>query len=170
MILAVLNTGIVPEDYSQKEMVCVTQAVYHESANQSYIGKVGVAWVIKNRMESGLFPGTACSVVFQKTQFSNINEMRTSKRDFYGTPYYQVYDSAIAALEVFDNRIADPTHGALFFVNLKTAKYTGWLKGARKTAKLGDHTFYTKKGIFNESQTIHRQAIGRSQDFQISSR
>ena len=43
--------------------------IYWEAANEPFEGKVGVAQVTLNRMESGKFPNSVCGVVYQKNVF-----------------------------------------------------------------------------------------------------
>lgn len=52
------------------EMELISQLVEAEAGNQPFEGKVKVAEVVLNRMESPLFPDTAEEVIFQKGQFS----------------------------------------------------------------------------------------------------
>lgn len=50
----------------------VAQCVYAEAGNQSYWGKRYVAAVIFNRVDSPIFPNTIHGVIFQKGQFSTV--------------------------------------------------------------------------------------------------
>lgn len=52
-----------------KELECLTRNIYWEAANEPFEGKVGVAQVTLNRMESGKFPDSVCGVVYQKNVF-----------------------------------------------------------------------------------------------------
>ena len=47
------------------ELVCLQQNIYFEAGNQSTMGKVAVAWVTLNRVESSKYPTTICNVVKQ---------------------------------------------------------------------------------------------------------
>lgn len=53
----------------EKQLVCLARNIYWESASEPFEGKVAVAQVTMNRMESGKFPDTVCGVVHQKTSF-----------------------------------------------------------------------------------------------------
>lgn len=57
-----MDTGIIID---QKEAYCLAEAVYFESRAESHMGKVAVASVIKNRMESDKHPNTYCDVVME---------------------------------------------------------------------------------------------------------
>lgn len=53
----------------QKQLQCLTQNIYWEAAHESFEGKVAVAQVTMNRVESGKFPDSVCGVVYQKNTF-----------------------------------------------------------------------------------------------------
>ena len=52
-----------------KELDCLTRNIYWEAASEPFEGKVGVAQVTLNRVESGKFASTVCGVVYQKNVF-----------------------------------------------------------------------------------------------------
>lgn len=54
----------------------LTCNVYHESRGEDIVGMFAVAHVTLNRAASGIFPNTIRSVVFQRGQFSWINDGR----------------------------------------------------------------------------------------------
>ncbi len=54
---------------SEKDIRLLAALVYWESGNQSYEGKVAVASVVVNRMESSRFPDTLKGVIYQSGQF-----------------------------------------------------------------------------------------------------
>ena len=56
----------VSEDFN-KQVTCLANNIYYESANEPYEGKLAVAQVTMNRANSGKFPTDICSVVYQKT-------------------------------------------------------------------------------------------------------
>ena len=47
------------------ELYCMAQNVYFEARHESMIGKIAVAHVVMNRIESKDFPNTVCEVVKQ---------------------------------------------------------------------------------------------------------
>ena len=55
----------------QKQLVCLTRNIYWEAATEPFEGKVAVAQVTLNRMNSGKFPDSVCGVVYQKTAIYN---------------------------------------------------------------------------------------------------
>jgi len=52
-----------------QELECLTRNIYWEAASEPFEGKVGVAQVTLNRMESGRFAPSVCGVVYQKNLF-----------------------------------------------------------------------------------------------------
>ena len=52
-----------------RELDCLTRNIYWEAASEPFEGKVGVAQVTLNRVESGQFANSVCGVVHQKNVF-----------------------------------------------------------------------------------------------------
>ncbi len=66
-----MHTGQLPADYVSaaertRQLECLTRNIYWEAANEPFEGKVGVAQVTLNRVESGKFANSVCGVVYQK--------------------------------------------------------------------------------------------------------
>ena len=123
-----------------KELHCLAENVYYESKGESFEGKLAVAQVTINRVNSGKFPSTICGVVKQKIgqtyQFSWVG-MTVSKLK---NPY-QWEESVIVAKKALTSSVAhDILHksNALYF----HANYVnpGW-KLTRVT-QIGNHIFY----------------------------
>lgn len=55
---------------------CLTEAIYFESRGEEFSGQVFVGSVIRNRVDSPLFPDTYCEVIAQHKQFSYIFEIK----------------------------------------------------------------------------------------------
>jgi spore germination cell wall hydrolase CwlJ-like protein len=64
-----LPTGYVSAAENTKQLDCLTRNIYWEAASEPFEGKVGVAQVTLNRVESGKFAPTVCGVVYQKNTF-----------------------------------------------------------------------------------------------------
>jgi N-acetylmuramoyl-L-alanine amidase len=124
-----------------KEVACLSQAVHGEAGNQSMEGKIAVAHVIVNRTKSNMFPSDdVCGVVRQKGQFDFLKRVRWI-RENKPEERKQMEDSIKASLLVVGHKVADPTHGSLYFINPHMADQS-WLRGLRRTTKIGDHAFY----------------------------
>lgn len=139
---------------AQKQVECLAENIYFESAYEPDEGKIAVAMVTINRVKSGLFENDICGVVKQKTgktcQFSWWCETKPhliSTNKVLTNGDNSVYNS-IKELATFVyvnyEKVADPSKGALFYhadyVNPK------W-KGLEKTAVVGRHIFYVKQGM-----------------------
>jgi spore germination cell wall hydrolase CwlJ-like protein len=60
---------MITAEQRMKELDCLTRNIYWEAASEPFEGKVGVAQVTLNRVESGKFAPTVCGVVYQKNVF-----------------------------------------------------------------------------------------------------
>jgi spore germination cell wall hydrolase CwlJ-like protein len=54
-----------------QQLNCLTKNIYFEAGHESFTGKLAVAQVTMNRVESGKFPNDICAVVQQKTLAGN---------------------------------------------------------------------------------------------------
>jgi spore germination cell wall hydrolase CwlJ-like protein len=66
--------GNIPEGYvtaaeRTKQLDCLTRNIYWEAASEPFEGKVAVAQVTLNRVETGRFGSGVCGVVYQKNIF-----------------------------------------------------------------------------------------------------
>jgi len=69
-----INTGLEKEVTAEynKQLECLAKNIYYESGSEKYEGKLAVAQVTLNRVNSGKFPSDICSVVYQKTTDQNL--------------------------------------------------------------------------------------------------
>jgi hypothetical protein len=117
--------------HDKSQITCLAEAAYFEARNQSDKGKTAVANVVMNRTHSHKFPKTACSVVYQRSQFS----WAESKPAII--EHAQFTRALKIATNVYLNNLTDVTHGALYF----HAKYVEGMD-RKQTASIGDHIFY----------------------------
>jgi spore germination cell wall hydrolase CwlJ-like protein len=61
---------IVTAKERERQLECLTINIYREAGYESFEGKVGVAQVTMNRVNSSDFPNDVCAVVYQKTKFT----------------------------------------------------------------------------------------------------
>jgi len=124
--------------YIESPSECVAQAIKNEAGGEDYAGQVAIAWVIRNRLESGKFPKSPCKIVYEKRsgecQFTFICfpfkpiDQDKNRGDFY----------SIAMMVLYSTYMIDPTDGALYFNN-KPFKN----KQFKFIKKIGHHWFYT---------------------------
>lgn len=116
---------------SKKELNLLARAVYGEARGEPYLGQVAVAAVIINRVLSRHFPNTFAQVIYQQGQFSAVGDGQINL-----TPNQSAYRAARDALDG-----SDPTNGALYFYNPKTATRTAFFRGRRVITQIGEHVF-----------------------------
>lgn len=138
---------------AKSEIDCLAKNIYFEAGNQDDNGKIAVALVTMNRVASGQFASSVCSVVKEKTakvcQFSwwcdgkshKILERSTYRR------------SREVAMFVYLNygKVKDITKGATYY----HANYVspGW-SNLKKTISIGQHIFYKPKRDNNYDEQI----------------
>ena len=139
-----VNVSAVTVSERERQLECLSKNIYYEAGSEPFEGKVAVAQVTLNRVESGKFPSDVCKVVYQKNvfmervvcQFSWYCENAGKMKPVHGPNYNE---SVAAAKKVLleDFRL-DGLEEALYY----HADYVnpGWKK--EKVAKIGRHIFY----------------------------
>lgn len=128
----------------EKELNCLAKNIYFEAGGETFDGKIAVAMVTLNRVESGKFPNTICGVVHQKTvvnqsklvcQFSWVcqgNTIRSKISDRWKNAM------SVARLVLLDGYRIPHLESALYFHAIQVQP--NWRK--YKVAKIGNHVFY----------------------------
>lgn len=92
----------------KKAVACV---IYYESRGEPFLGKVSTGWVVRNRIESRDFPQTPSKVIKQEGAFTWYNPKKS-----HVASYKPSWDESVSiAKAIVEDRLADPTDGALFF-------------------------------------------------------
>ena len=139
--------GYVSAEDRLRQLDCLTRNIYWEAASEPFEGKVAVAQVTLNRVESGRFAPTVCGVVYQKNvfyekvvcQFSWFCEGNHKIRAVY-QPMWQ--ESELVAKKVLLENFRLPgMKNALYY----HADYVNpnWRKA--RIEKIGRHIFYGEK-------------------------
>ncbi len=115
---------------SSADVTLLARLIDAEAGGEPYRGKVAVGAVVVNRMKDDRYPNTLREVIYQPGQFA-VNAMSTIR-----TPSDESVRAAEAAL-----RGEDPTRGALFFYNPKTARLDPWWNSRRALIQIGNHLF-----------------------------
>ncbi|MGI6667210.1 MAG: cell wall hydrolase [Bacillota bacterium] len=116
--------------YNQAELDLLARVVHGEAASESFEGKVAVAAVVLNRVDSPIFPDTIAGVVYEPWQFSCVGGWL-----FNSTPSADSYNAARAALNGWD-----PTYGALYYFNYHIVT-NPWLWAKPHAVTIGNHYF-----------------------------
>lgn len=132
------------------ELTCMAQNIYFESANESDLGKIAVAMVVLNRVNSPDFPNNICEVVWQPSrdkqspkscQFSWTCDGKPDKvRDS------EKYQSILAlSRDILKSRdtIVDIVDGALYYHAVYVKPH--WAKYFKRVTRIDTHIFYKNK-------------------------
>ena len=124
---------------NNRELKCLADNIYYEAGNQSTTGKLAVAAVTINRVNSPKFPKSVCSVVYQRTkrvcQFSWVCEGKKSVRSAQ-----QYAESKKVAEKVL---FSGANHGILSRnVLFYHADYVNPRWKLNRATKIGTHIFY----------------------------
>ena len=117
------------------EIGCYATAVYHESNTQSLQEKLGVLNVVRNRLKSGRWGNTVCSVVYSNGQFIGVTDQ---SHDDVDTKAFLETELFVLDAIVF-NKYANPVADALYFHDDSIKTMSGW---GKKKVKIGRMVFY----------------------------
>ncbi|WP_349407316.1 spore cortex-lytic enzyme [Pseudalkalibacillus sp. SCS-8] len=116
--------------FSNEEIQMMAQMVHGEARGEPFKGKVAVASVILNRVDSSDFPNTVENVLFDSLAFTAVADgqynMKPNK-DAYRAVYHAI-------------RGWDPSKGATFYFNPDTAT-SDWIWSRDQIVKIGKHIF-----------------------------
>ena len=116
---------------------CVSEAVYFEARGEDKEGRIWVASVILNRVESDRFPDTECGVVRQSEQFSYLDvldEPVIQDKEVYGKIQREVQAVKLSRKKF------DISNGALYYHN--ESVYPDWAPKKDYIRVVGNHYFY----------------------------
>lgn len=127
-----------------KQLDCLTKNIYWEAAGEPFEGKVAVAQVTLNRVESGKFGSTVCQVVFQKNvfyeklvcQFSWVCEQTGRTKPVSQKTYKE--SEEVAKKVLLENFRLPSLTNALYFHSVHVNPK--W--GKEKVVQIGQHIFY----------------------------
>ena len=125
---------VIPQTISESEIDLLARLVQAEAKGEPYAGKVAVATVVLNRVDSSLFPNSIKNVIYQIDQgyyaFTPVQN---------GTINQPADASSIEAVK---EALAFQGMGneSLYFYNPKTAKST-WITSRQVTVSIGNHRF-----------------------------
>ncbi len=116
---------------SNNEIDLLARLVRAEAQTEPYEGKIAVACVVLNRVESKKFPDTIKEVIYAPGQFQPVSNGEINK------PADKESIKAVKAA-LFEQRQLAP--GALFFYNPAIAT-SRWLDSRKTTLVIGQHVF-----------------------------
>jgi N-acetylmuramoyl-L-alanine amidase len=122
---------VISKTISQQELNLLARLISGEARGEPFVGQVAVGAVVLNRVVSNSFPDTIEGVIYQSRQFTAVSDGQINIR-----PNWEAKEAARAVLSG-----QDPSRGALYFYNPKTAKTMWWLSTRSTLVKIGDHLF-----------------------------
>ena len=154
----VISKSLVVDD---KEVICMAKNIFYEAAIESTAGKLAVAHVTLNRVESKYFPNTVCNVVYDGLHYTHSSGKQLPVRDrcqfsWYcdgkgddpreGSKLWEDSQELAKYVLLRQEELPDITDGALHY----HASYIDapiWAKRKKITTKIDTHIFYRSKRI-----------------------
>ena len=140
----VASSSHITLEVRERQLGCLAKNIYHEAGYEPFEGKVAVAQVTLNRVESGEFPGGVCEVIYQKNviyskvicQFSWACDRDTGVRPINKQAYNESME--VAKKVLLEGFRLPGLKQALYY----HADYInpGWRR--EKIAHIGHHIFY----------------------------
>lgn len=133
LISLILGISALNAIADEKAVNCLAKNIYHEARGEPLAGKLAVAKVTINRVESAQFADTICGVVYEKGQFS-----WTANRKLKVLDKQAWQESLNIARDAVYNGLDEIRLSALYFhsVSIKPK----WTK--KRITKIGNHIFY----------------------------
>lgn len=123
---------------TQRERECLTKNIFHEAGVESFEGKIAVAQVTFNRLNSGRWGNDICSVVYAKKQFS----WTLSQRKVNENPKGKLWRDSIAAKNAFLSGLRVKNLEKSKHYHTDYIKKPYWSKEKSVAARVGQHIFY----------------------------
>lgn len=121
---------------------CMVCNCYFESRGEPIKGKIAVGLTVMSRVNSGLYPASACGVIYDQGQFSwtrpnGRSTIRSSSRN--SSSLYQCEQAADFALK--NSNVRGPMNFHATYVNPR------WGSNFRRSETIGNHVFYARRGF-----------------------
>lgn len=138
---------------TDKDRDVLARTLWGEARGEGLAGMVAVAWSIRNRVDMDLHNdgkpdwwGEGYTEVCQKPyQFSCWNKSDPNQPYLSGAkqiPFRELAQCRVAADQVIDGKVTDPTGGATHYYATTMPKAPAWAAKAKQTLKLGHHIFF----------------------------
>lgn len=119
--------------YTEEDLYWLSRVIYAESGNEIKEGQIAVGNVILNRVRNKQFPNTIKQVIFQKNQFSCVDN-----GSIYNNPTEDAIDSAkkvLNGIKVIDDNV-------YYFYNPQYSD-DSWIQTRKFYRRIGNHVFLT---------------------------
>ncbi|WP_096434954.1 LysM peptidoglycan-binding domain-containing protein [Alteribacter populi] len=121
---------------NEEELELLSRLVHSEARGEPYKGKVAVAAVVLNRIESGEFPNSVEGVIYETHGNGNIYAFEPVQNGEINR--HADEESIRAAQEALNGY--DPSNGALYFFNPETST-SDWINRLTVDSQIGKHVF-----------------------------
>lgn len=141
------NSTIATAAEREQQLTCLAKNIYYEAGSEPFEGKVAVAQVTLNRVESGKFPSDICKTVYQKNvvyskvicQFSWFCEKGPQTKPMHKETYAESME--VAKKVLLENFRLPSLKDALYY----HADYVNPQWNKPKLTKIGRHIFYGER-------------------------
>lgn len=138
------------------EVDLIARTIYGEARGEPEVGKMAIAWVIRNRVETDLhgdgkpdwWGEGVTEVIHKPYQFScwNAGDPNSAKIANLSIREPRYMECLAAAARVMANQTADPTSGATHYHTVGLRPVPSWAVGKPAVATIGNHIFYKNIG------------------------
>lgn len=133
LIAIIIGISSLSASADERSVTCLAKNIYHEARGEPLAGKLAVAKVTMNRVESEQFAKTVCGVVYEKGQFS-----WTANRALKVIDKQAWQESINIARDAIYNGLDEIKLSALYFHSGSVKPK--WAK--KRITKIGNHIFY----------------------------
>jgi N-acetylmuramoyl-L-alanine amidase len=126
---------VIPASVTQSEIDLLARLVRAEAVGEPFAGKVAVATVVLNRVDSPLFPNTVKDVIYEVSPGGYYAFSPVANGQIYKNADDASYTAVLEAMA-----FRGLGSGSLYFYNPKTASST-WILSKPVTIKIGNHVF-----------------------------
>lgn len=131
--------------HTKLDAFCMAKNIYHEARGESYEGKLAVAQVTINRLKSGRWGDSVCSVVMSPYQFSWANDRSARWYHPRGTKWIEA--QAIAKQVLVDGvRLRGLEKAKYFHADYVSPR---WRLHKRRLVQIDRHIFYKEIPVWN---------------------
>lgn len=123
---------------SSADYHCLVKNIFHEAGIEPIEGKLAVAHVTLNRLKTGRWGNTICSVVHARAQFS----WTLDKRQLHANPKGKLWAESHAAANAFVAGVRVRGLEASKFYHADYIKPPKWTKSMTLAGQIGTHIFY----------------------------
>lgn len=125
---------------NKKERHCLMKNMFHEAGVENIDGKIAVAQVTIERLNSGRWGTNICDVVYANAQFS----WTLSKNKLSEQPSTELWKDVERALSKYESGYRIKEIKGVMFYHTDYIKPPKWAKKDKIVAKVGKHFFYEK--------------------------